>query len=382
MNRFGMDRNLAIICVTIFLNIFVRFMWDPLLPLHLRALGATAQEIGLAFTLMFFARTGFAIIGGALADRYGRVIVAGITTIGAGVFTFIAAFTDNWLALIGLLIGAAALSSIQWPALSALITESAGEDKVTHSFSITESAVLTGLIVGPLAGAALLAPLKIPGLLVINGIVQTAAGVWRLLALRETAHRARGSVLLNLRAAIDPNVRWLILLGSLVAISFAIPFGPFFAILARDSWNNSEAEINLIWSAGSFASLAGIALGRMSERWGARRVLVISAIGFGVATAIWGLAPTWQWGLAPLLIAFLFSEAIFLAQQTLQAASTTRETRSSVYGMISTTTGFVGGVGPSFGAWLITFGGNPLPFVIAGALGVLCALAVLPIRKR
>jgi MFS family permease len=120
----------------------------------------------------------------------------------------------------------------------------------------------------------------------------------------------------------------------------------------------------------------------MSERWGARRVLVISAIGFGVATAIWGLAPTWQWGLAPLLIAFLFSEAIFLAQQTLQAASTTRETRSSVYGMISTTTGFVGGVGPSFGAWLITFGGNPLPFVIAGALGVLCALAVLPIRKR
>ncbi|MBI5651401.1 MAG: MFS transporter [Chloroflexi bacterium] len=382
MNRLGMDRNLAIICATIFLNIFVRFMWDPLLPLHLRALGANAPEIGFAFTLMFLARTGFAIIGGALADRHGRVIVAGITTIGSGVFTLAAAFTDDWIALIGLLIGASALSSIQWPALSALITESAGEDKVTRSFSITETAVLTGLIVGPIAGAILLAPLKIPGLFIINGVVQTGCGIWRLFALRETAHRARGSVLLNLRAAMDTNVRWLIVLGSLIAISFAIPFGPFFAILARDGWNNSEEEINLIWAAGSVASLAGIALGRMSERWGARRVLVISAIGFGIGTATWGLAPTWQLGIVPLLIAFLFSEAIFLAQQTLQAASTSRETRSSVYGMISTTTGFVGGVGPSFGAWLIVLGGNALPFLIAGALGVLCALAVMPIRKK
>jgi MFS family permease len=208
----------------------------------------------------------------------------------------------------------------------------------------------------------------------INGIV-------RAVGLREAPRRTAGSALPKLRAALDANVLWLIVAGACVVGSFAIAFGPYFAILARDAWGNNDAEINLLWSAGSFASLIGIALGRLSDRWGGRRVLMLSAIGYGVSALAWGFAPSWQWGIVPLLLAFAFSEAIFMAQQTLQAEITTPETRSSVFGIIATTTGLVGNLSPTLGAWLIVLGGNALPFVAASGLGLLIALAVTPIKK-
>jgi DHA1 family tetracycline resistance protein-like MFS transporter len=168
----------------------------------------------------------------------------------------------------------------------------------------------------------------------------------------------------------------------LLSSSFAIAFGPFFSLLARDIWHNTDAEINLIWAVGSAASMVGILLGRMSDRWGARQVFALGALGFGISTAAWGLATSWQWGLAPLLIAFGFSEGAFIAYSTLQTEITTKETRTSVFGVITTTTGMISGLAPTFGAWLVSLGGYPLPFVAAGAMSLAAIGAMWPIRKR
>jgi MFS family permease len=377
-----LNRNLTIICVTIFINILARFMWDTLLPLHLRALGANAEEIGISFTLIFIARTLFAVIGGALGDRYGRLFLIAAPTLAMGLLYLAAGISDDWLVVVAMLIAANAFSSIQWPPLSALITESSGEERAAHSYSLTETAVLSGLIAGPLVGAALLPAFKIPGLLILNGIAMLATGAWRAWGLREPARQPRANTWAHLRAAFDWNLAWIMAMGALVAFALAIVFGPFFAIFARDVWHNTDEEINLLFAAGNVAALAGIGIGRLSGRWGARRVLILSALGFALGAIVWGNAPAWQWGLAPLLIACAFSEAIIVAQQTLQATSTTRETRASVYGIISTTTGLAGGMGPAIGAWLVTLGGNALPFLAAGIAGLLAAVAVLPVRTR
>jgi hypothetical protein len=105
---------------------------------------------------------------------------------------------------------------------------------------------------------------------------------------------------------------WFVFLGTLTVAGFGIAYGPFFAILARDAWHNTDAEINLLWAFGSLASLAGILLGRLSDHWGAKRIFILAAIGFGITTILWGIAPTWEWGLLPLLGSFFFSEAIFV----------------------------------------------------------------------
>jgi MFS family permease len=70
--RIGLHRNLTVFSGTIFSNLFIRYTWYALLPLHLRNLGATEIEIGGVFTGLGLARSLFAVLGGALADRYGR----------------------------------------------------------------------------------------------------------------------------------------------------------------------------------------------------------------------------------------------------------------------------------------------------------------------
>lgn len=315
--RIGLHRNLVVFSVTIFSNLFIRFTWYALLPLHLRTLGASEIEIGGVFSALGFARSLFAVVGGALADRYGRRALIALSTFAMGPCVIFAALSENWLTLAAMLIGAEICGAFQWPPMSALIVESSEPARVAHAFSFTETAVLLGLIVGPLAGAGLLVWFNIPTLMWANGVVLMLNGVVRAFGLREAPRRNSGSALPKLRAALDANVLWLIVVGTCVVGSFAIVFGPYFAILARDAWGNNDAEINLLWSAGSFASLLGIALGRWSDRWGGHRVLLLSAIGYGVSVLAWGGAPSWQWGIVPLLLAFMFSEAIFMAQQTL-----------------------------------------------------------------
>ncbi len=382
LKQIGLSRNLAVISVTIFLNLFVQYMWYPLLPLYLRSLGANDWQIGVSFTLIGLAHTLFAVLGGALADRYGRKLITAAPTFAMVPLYLIAGITSNWVVVVAMFVGTNILGAIQWPAMSALIIESSSEDRVARSFSFSETAVLIGLILGPLAGAALLSSFSISNLIVWYGIMLIGTSSLRAWGLRESARRTVGSAQLKVHAAIDANILWFIAAGTFITTAFAICYGPYFAILARDAWHNREAEINLLWSAGSFASLVGILLGRQSDHWGARRVLVLAALAFGGSTIAWGIAPTWQWGIVPLLISFLFSEAMFIAQQTIQAEITTPETRSSVIGVVMTTTGFVGGLGPTLGAWLITLGGNALPFVAAGMLGLGAVLAVLPIRTR
>lgn len=379
--RIGLHRNLVVLSGTIFSNLFIRFTWYALLPLHLRRLGATEIEIGGVFTALGLAHSLFAVVGGALADRHGRRTLVALSTFVMGPFFIFAGLSPTWFTLAAMLIGAEICSAFQWPPMSALIVESAEPDRVAHSFSFTETAVLLGLILGPLAGAGLIELFDISILMIANGVILMINGVIRAFGLRDAPRRNVGSALPKLRAAIDANVVWLIIAGTCVVGSFAIVFGPYFAILARDAWGNNDAEINLLWSAGSVASLIGIGLGRLGDRWGGRRVLILCAVGYGVSALAWGCASSWQWGIVPLLLAFAFSEAIFMAQQTLQAEITTPETRSSVFGIIATTTGLVGNLSPTLGAWLIALGGNPLPFVAASGLGMLIAFAVTPIRK-
>ncbi|NJL93861.1 MAG: MFS transporter [Anaerolineae bacterium] len=48
-------------------------MYYPLLPLYLKSLGATTQEIGTFFTLLIISGMSFRILGGWISDAIGRL---------------------------------------------------------------------------------------------------------------------------------------------------------------------------------------------------------------------------------------------------------------------------------------------------------------------
>jgi MFS family permease len=368
------NRNLTVMSATIFVGVFASFMWNSLLPLHLRTLGANDWEVGVAFTLMTIARALFAVVGGALADRFGRRLVLTLPHFACALLYILAGALTNWVALVAIFVLINALNALNGPAYTAIIAESVAEDRVARAYSVTEAAVLIGLIAGPLVGAALVPVLGLPVLISIFGVVLLGTTAVRFFGLVEPARSPRMAAP-KVRAAIDARVRWYIVVNSLIAMAFGICFGPYFAILAHDAWRRDDSEINLLFALGNVAALGGIWLGRRADRWGNRRVLGFGLGVFALSVIGWGIAPTWEWGLVPLLIAFLFSEGAFIALQATQAEITTRETRGSILGVIITISGVIGGLGPMIAAGLIAFGGTALPFIACGALGLIAIAA-------
>lgn len=380
MPQLKLDRNLIIMCATMSINVLIIFTWNPLLPLHLRVLGASDWELGISFTLIGIARTLFAVVGGAMADRFGRKILLTAPHLASAFLYLLAGAVTNWVALVAILIATNALNALINPAFNAIIAESVPEDRVARAFSASEAAVLLGLILGPLAGAALVPIYNIPTLIGLYGWVLLLTAAVRYFGIVDAARPVR-SATLKLRAAIDSRIVWYIVAFSLVQMAFGICFGPYFAILARDAWGNNASEINLLFALGSLASMLGIPFGQRADRWGKRRVAIIGLFVFGLTVAGWGIAPTWQWGLAPLVLAFFFSEGGFIAILAMQAQITTRESRASVMGIIATVSGVIAGLGPVLAAALIEWGGNAMPFIACGVMSLGAIAAVRRLEK-
>ncbi len=116
----ALNRNVVVLSGTVFLFAGAWFSWYPILPLHLRDLGATNAQVGLAYTLMQLGYQGMQLVGGLLADRFGRKRVIVWPTFAYLPLYLLAATTHNWGLLVTWLVVAATWGCTSrwrpWPA--------------------------------------------------------------------------------------------------------------------------------------------------------------------------------------------------------------------------------------------------------------------------
>jgi MFS family permease len=222
---------------------------------------------------------------------------------------------------------------------------------------------------------------SIPHLITVYGAILLFTTTARFFGIHDLGRPARAAALPKIRAALDARVGWYIVTFTLVNMAFGICFGPYFTILAHDVWKNTDSEINLLFALGSAASLLGIPFGQRADRWDTQRVVTIGLFVFAITVAAWGLAPSWQWGIAPIVLAFFFSEGAIIAVLALQGQITTRESRASVMGVIATVSGVIAGLGPVLAAGLIQWGGNAAPFIACGVMSLIAIGAARRIDK-
>ncbi len=373
-----LSRNTVILSGSIGAVLATYFAWYSLLPLHLRALGANDTEIGAAYSIFIFCHTVPAVTGGLLADRFGRKGVA----LGPGLVLaplyILAGLATDWRVLTGILVLANIAGSIQWPAMQAMVSES---DDATRStaFSLIEVFVLAAAVLGPLLGSVFLPFVGVGGLLIAGGLMMIPATWVRARELRETHHpEARERMTrINWRRAITPAVGWIIFATTMFTLADSLSvLGPFAAILARDGWSLTDQQIQQLSALGALAAFGGVWVGSKADRWGTRRVWMMTAGGLAVALAGWGLARNVQVGMVFVMASNLCFEALFIVSETLLAHHTTHATRSFLFGLCATLGGGVQAAGPALGSWLI--GGSRLgaPF-LAGALVNLLGIAAL-----
>jgi len=364
--------------MTVGLVLIANFMWTPLTALHLRALGADDVQIGVAFSVFTLLHSLPALLGGMLADRFGRkwvITLPGLLTVPLYV---LASLTRDWLIFSILLSCTNFLGSLQWPAMQAFMSES-DEERRAMAFSFIEIFVLGAVIVGPLLGSFLLPTLGISGLIFLHALALVPASVVRATQLHETHHEAHRSTpnLREWRTAIPSGALWIIGANAVFALTIGLSFeGPFSALLSNDVWKLDEQQIQWMNSLGGAFALTGIWIGGKADQWGGRRIWILSASGLALALAGWGLSPRWELGIVFFLIGHIFYEIIFIVSETLLAQHSTQASRSSVFGVMSTMGGISTATGPTLGAWAASLSSLAAPFLI-GAVSSLASLGFL-----
>jgi FSR family fosmidomycin resistance protein-like MFS transporter len=266
----------------------------PLLPLLAVKLQLTPAQAGLLIPTMMITSSLMQPVYGMISDRYLKRSMSVFGPLVAALFISSIGLADSLPALLGcIILGGVGIGSFH-PQSAALVTRASTRQRATM-MSIFSSAGTVGMATGPLLITMVVARfgLEHSYYLVIPGVVLCVL-LWRYCPRLETSHASSGAP--SLRAALRAVWAPLLLLYFAVVLRSAVhvsvqSYLPF----SLSSSGLQLTEIGRVLSAFIFfGGLGGFFGGALADRWGARRVSMLSLF----------VAP-------PLLVASFATQGIF-----------------------------------------------------------------------
>ncbi|HEV2707562.1 MAG TPA: MFS transporter [Pyrinomonadaceae bacterium] len=153
----GLERNVVLVSVVVFLLGFGEELWKRYLPKYLEALGAGVGTIGLFGTAKDFFDAVYQYPGGWLADRVGRrrAFLTFIALASTGYFFYLV--SPSWpYVFLGLALSMA-WHSMASPAVFAVIGDALPRERRAMGFTLQSMLKRLPMTVAPLAGGALIA---------------------------------------------------------------------------------------------------------------------------------------------------------------------------------------------------------------------------------
>lgn len=361
----------------------------PILPFYVQELGVTSPDAvkfwsGMIFSAQAVTMAVMAPIWGSLADRYGRkpmvvrAMFGGALVIGLMSLARTAPQLAALRAFQGMLTGTVA-------AATTLVVSVAPRERVGYALGLLQMAVYTGNSVGPLLGGFIADQwgfratfLTTSGLLLCGGLLVASRVQENFVPPPKSASSAGRAFLQNFRLVFSSpplinvlGVRFMMRLAARV-------LAPMLPLLIQSLAPASAVATlsGLVQGISAAAGAAGaIFLGRLSDRWGERRVLLLCALGSAILYVAQYFVPN-----VPVL-ALLQAGTGFVMGGTVTALSATLAAlapagrQGTVYGVEATVTSIANAVGPMVSAALAVAGGLRMPFLGSAALFSLAGLA-------
>lgn len=165
---------------------------------------------------------------------------------------------------------------------------------------------------------------------------------------------------------------YLVVFMDILATSISFPALPYFA---REFGANGQ-EIGYLFAAWSFTStFCATSLGRLSDRIGRRKVLIMSLCGAGFANIGQSFAGSYYELLAWRAFSGVWAAVGSTAQVYVTDVCGTEEVRSEIMGKLAAVPGMALIFGPGIGGGLSKFGLN-FPVRLDGCLSIACAILV------
>lgn len=174
---------------------------------------------------------------------------------------------------------------------------------------------------------------------------------------------------------------FLIVFIDLLGFGLILPLLPFYA----ESFGASELVVGVLIASYSFMQFIGAPiLGRLSDRWGRRPVLLLSQFGTFAGFIILGVANSLPLLFLARIIDGLSGANLSTAQAYISDVTEEKD-RARSFGLIGAAFGLGFILGPAAGGWLSTFGYQVPAFAAAGLSALTMALTYLmlpePVRK-
>jgi len=261
----------------------------PMLPLYIEHLGihdtaSIAQWSGIVFGSNFISLAIFSPIWGKFADRYGRKSMILRASLWLSIIMTCMGFVDNVYQLTGLRILQGALSGFQSAVVTLVATQTPNE-RAGWALGVLFSGQVGGTLLGPLFGGYLAEVIGFRGDFIAIGIMCFIAFVVSFFFVKEQKFPAKQRTL-NFREVWNylPNskVTVCLFITTLVMQLGLMSIQPIITVYITQL-SSDKAHIALIsgavFAAAGLASiLAAPKLGRISDRIGPHKVLLVALI--------------------------------------------------------------------------------------------------------
>ena len=363
----------------------------PFLPLYVQSLGSVTGLSATFFTGLVFSGQALSMmiaapIWGALADRWGRKLMVERAMLGGAVILFLMAFARSAEELVLLRMLQGLISGIL-SATNALVAAAVPRERSGFAMGLMQVAMGLGLGLGPVIGGVVAdaygyraAFYITAALLVIAGGV-VFCGVEEQFAAREPARSGALNFTDAWRRVLSaPGVRLMYTLrfiNQMGRIIF-IPVLPLLVMTLIDNPGRINSFTGIVIGAASTATaLCSIYLGRVGDRRGHRRIVVVCLTGAGALFLLQGLVHAgWQL----LILQMLYGVAlggIVTGISALLAVHTRPGDEGAVYGLDSSITSAARVIGPLLGVGIAAWWGVRTVFWAAGLLYLVAALLAI-----
>lgn len=383
-----MDRRLAVLFVTAFVDMVGLTMVIPLLPYYATELGASATLVGLLVSAFSISQLAVAPVWGRFSDRYGRrpAILAGllVTAVAYGVFAVAGSVAALLLSRIIQGVGGGTIGVVQ-----AYVADTSSAEQRTKSLGWLSAITSLGAVVGPAFGSVMvsLGGRPLPG--IAAAALALIVAVFAQRYLRESwvpkTAESRTAPIMTGRAAMRLVLsRWYDPAPRLIWI-YAVAIGAFYGtiqivpLLLMNRFGITEHNIGyfVMYLGGMGVVVRSLILGRAVDRLGEARLARLGIVMLAGGLTATGLAHHYAllalgFTLMPLGTAFLFPCVTGMLSRVVPGAE-----RGLYMGVQHTFGGLSRVAFPLTAGVLIDRFGVGVPFWIAGLL----VIALLPLTR-
>lgn len=363
----------------------------PFLPLYVESLGArTSLSIELLAALVFSGQALAMMLAspvwGSLADRFGRKIMVQRSMFGAAAAVFLMAFVTSAEQLV-ILRTLQGFISGTLSASNALVASVAPRDRTGYAMGILQTGLFGGIALGPLLGGVVADLFGFREAFILTAVLLTASGllVWK--GVNE--HFVPDSIVgTDIRTALEgwrkildsPGVKPAYALRFLTgfARSFIWPFIPLFilTLLAAGAAVNTFTGV-VVGLASVMSMIMALILGRLGDRAGHRRILIVAGAASGVLYVLqFFVTEAWQLLVLQLLAGAAFG-GIIPSVSALLARYSGPVAAGRVYGLDNSVAAAARSAAPLIGAGLVHWFGLRSIFMGAGVLFLATALIAM-----